>query len=84
MSNLGKIYTGAPALVTQSTVVSRDSVRIPLANAALNDLEILGAPTSRMPSSPLRTRKSVGWLVAGPEFGIEEGKNAWLSKHYTA
>ena len=35
--------TGAPASVTYSTVVSRDSVRILLTIAALNDLEVLGA-----------------------------------------
>eukprot|EP00978_Attheya_sp_CCMP212_P004834 scaffold10631_cov58-Attheya_sp.AAC.2 len=35
--------TGAPSLVTYSTVVSRDSVRILLTIAALNDLKILGA-----------------------------------------
>jgi hypothetical protein len=35
--------TGAPAPVTYSTVVSRDSVRILLTIAALNDLNVLGA-----------------------------------------
>ncbi|KAI2513325.1 Reverse transcriptase (RNA-dependent DNA polymerase) [Fragilaria crotonensis] len=35
--------TGAPASVTYSTVVSRDSVRILLTIAALNDLNVLGA-----------------------------------------
>eukprot|EP00978_Attheya_sp_CCMP212_P020814 scaffold60119_cov30-Attheya_sp.AAC.2 len=35
--------TGAPSSVTYSTVVSRDSVRILLTIAALNDLKILGA-----------------------------------------
>ena len=35
--------TGAPASVTYSIVVSRDSVRILLTIAALNDLDVLGA-----------------------------------------
>jgi hypothetical protein len=35
--------TGAPASVTYSTVVSRDSVRILLTVAALNELDVLGA-----------------------------------------
>jgi hypothetical protein len=35
--------SGAPASVTYSTVVSRDSMRILLTIAALNDLDILGA-----------------------------------------
>eukprot|EP00978_Attheya_sp_CCMP212_P026549 scaffold87549_cov65-Attheya_sp.AAC.3 len=35
--------TGAPSSGTYSTVVSRDSVRILLTIAALNDLKILGA-----------------------------------------
>ena len=35
--------TGAPASVTYSTVVSRDSVRILLTIAALNGLNVLGA-----------------------------------------
>ena len=35
--------TESPASVTYSTVVSRDSVRIMLLIAALNDLEVMGA-----------------------------------------
>ncbi|KAI2507356.1 Reverse transcriptase (RNA-dependent DNA polymerase) [Fragilaria crotonensis] len=64
--------TGAPASVTYSTVVSRDSVRILLTIAALNDLNILGADVQN--AFLTAPNKEKCWMVAGPEFGSEEGK----------
>ena len=61
-----------PASVTYSTVVSRDSVRIILLIAALNDLDIQGADIQNaFLTSP--TKEKV-WIQAGPEFGDDEGK----------
>jgi hypothetical protein len=64
--------TGAPASVTYSTVVSRDSVHILLTIAALNKLDILGADVQNAFLSAPNKEKC--WMVAGPEFGPEEGK----------
>ena len=64
--------TRAPASVTCSTVVSRDSVRILLTIAALNDLEVLGADVQNaFLTAPNREKV---WMIAGPEFGADEGK----------
>ena len=64
--------TGAPASVTYSTVVSRDSVRILLMIAALNELEVLGADVQN--AFLTAPNKEKVWMVAGPEFGADEGK----------
>ena len=71
--------TGAPASVTYySTVVSRDSVRILLTIAALNDLEIMGADVQNAFLTAPNREKC--WMVAGPEFGSEEGKTFLVVK----
>ena len=66
--------TGTPASLTYASVVSRESVRIALTIAALNDLEVktsdienayLTAPTEEKLCTKL-----------GPEFGEDEGKTA--------
>jgi hypothetical protein len=65
--------TETPASVTYSTVVSRDSVRIILTIAALNGLEVLGADVQNaFLTAPCKEKV---WLVAGIEFGSEQGKN---------
>ncbi len=64
--------TGAPASVTYSTVVSQDSVRILLTVAALNELDVLGADVQN--AFLTAPNKEKCWMVAGPEFGPEEGK----------
>ena len=70
--------TGAPASVTYSTVVSRDSVRILLTIAALNDLDILGADVQN--AFLTAPNKEKCWMIAGSEFGPEEGKSDVLSR----
>ena len=67
------LKTGAPALVTYSTVVSRDSVRILLTIAALNNLNVLGADIQN--SFLTAPNKEKCWMIAGPEFGPDKGKN---------
>ena len=64
--------TGAPASVTYSTVVSRDSVRVLLTIAALNELDVLGADVQN--AFLTAPNKEKCWIVAGPKFGPEEGK----------
>ena len=70
--------TGAPASVTYSTVVSRDSVRILLTIAALNDLEVLGADVQN--AFLTAPNKEKCWIIAGSEFGSDEGKTFLVGK----
>jgi hypothetical protein len=65
--------TKSPASVTYSTVVSRDSVRIILTIAALNDLQVLGANVQNaFLTAPCKEKV---WLTAGVAFGAKQGKN---------
>jgi PAS domain-containing protein len=61
-----------PASITYSTVVYRDSVRILLTIAALNDLDVQGADVQNAFLSADNLERH--WIRAGPEFGDEEGK----------
>ena len=61
-----------PPFLTYSTVVARDSVRIILLAAALNDLDLQGADIQNAFLSAPNLEKH--WLRAGPEFGSEQGK----------
>jgi hypothetical protein len=70
--------TGAPASVTYSTVVSRDSVRILLTIAALNELDVQGADVQN--AFLTAPNKEKCWMIAGPEFGPEEGKTFLVVK----
>ena len=64
--------TEAPASVTYSSVVSRDSVRICLTAAALNDLKVLSADIENAYlTAPCREKY---WTRGGPEFGSLEGE----------
>jgi hypothetical protein len=66
--------TASPASITYITVFSRDSVRIILTIAALNELEVLGADVQN--AFLTAPNKEKIWLQAGPgEFGSEQGKN---------
>ena len=60
-----------PASVTYSTVVSRDSVRILLMIAALNDLDVQGCDVQNAFLNANNLEKH--WIRAGPEFGEEQG-----------
>lgn len=64
--------TETPTSITYSSVVTRDSVRICLLIAALNELEILAADIENAYlTAPCREKC---WTWAGPEFGSNEGK----------
>ena len=68
----GGHVTELPSSITYSSVVSRDSVRIALTIAALNDLKILACDIQNAYlSAPCREKI---YCVAGPEFGSEAGK----------
>ena len=61
--------TETPATLTYSSVVSRDSVRIALLIAALNDLDILACDIQNAYlTAPCREKI---YTTAGPEFGTE-------------
>ena len=61
----------APSSLTYSTVVTRESVRIAFMLAALNGLDIKCADISNAYlNAPTREKC---WIVAGPEFGSDEG-----------
>jgi Reverse transcriptase (RNA-dependent DNA polymerase) len=59
-------------------VVSRDSVRILLTIAALNDLDILVADVQN--AFLTAPNKEKCWMIAGSEFGPEEGKTFLVVK----
>ncbi len=67
----GGHMTDTPASLTYSSVVSRDSVRLALMIAALNDLDILVADIGNAYLNA-ETREKV-YTIAGPEFGSREG-----------
>ena len=58
-----------PSFITYSTVVSRESVRILLLVAALNDLEVMGYDILNAFLSPPNLEKH--WIRAGTEFGAD-------------
>ena len=70
--------TKTPAAMCYSSVVSRDSVRIALTIAALNDLDILACDIQNAYLTA-DCREKV-WILAGPEFGSEAGMNMIVRK----
>ena len=74
----GGHMTKPPSSVTYSSVVSRESVRIMLMVAALNDLEIQSADIKNAYlTAPCRERV---WTRAGVEFGDNMGKAFMIVK----
>jgi len=66
--------TDAPATMTYASVVSRETVRVALTIAALNDLEVkAGDVLNAYITAPITEKV---WTVLGPEFGPDAGKNA--------
>ena len=66
--------TEAPATLTYASVVSRESVRIALTIAALNDLEVKTADIKNAYLTAPVSEKI--WTILGPEFGQDSGKKA--------
>jgi hypothetical protein len=60
--------------MTYTNVVSRETVRIALTIAALNDLEVKAADIlNAYSSAPIKEKV---WCALGPEFGPDAGKSA--------
>ena len=75
---VGGHMTKPPSSVTYSSVVSRESVRVMLMVAALNDLEIQSADIENAYlTAPCRERV---WTRAGVEFGDDMGKAFMIVK----
>ena len=66
--------TAAPDSSVYAGVVSRETVRIALTIAALNDLDVM---TSDIQNAFLTAPcEEKCWIILGPEFGADEGKSA--------
>jgi hypothetical protein len=66
--------TAAPATITYASVVSRETVRLALTIAALNDLEVkVGDVLNAYITAPVKEKV---WTVLGPEFGPDAGRSA--------
>ena len=70
--------TEAPALLTYSSVVSRESVRIAFTVAALNDLDVLVADIGNAYLNA-DCREKV-YTIAGPEFESHAGKHIVITR----
>ena len=70
--------TKTPAAMCYSSVVSRDSVRIALTIAALNDLDIMACDIQNAYLTADCREKC--WILAGTEFGSEAGKHMLVKK----
>ena len=70
--------TEAPAVMTYASVVSRDTVRIALTIAALNDLQVKGSDVQNAYLTAPCEEKI--WTTLGPEFGPEQGKKALITR----
>ena len=70
----GGHMTETPATLTYASVVSRESVRIALTLAALNDLEVkTGDIENAYLTAPVSEKI---WTTCGPEFGSQQGRIA--------
>ena len=66
--------TNDPNVITYSSVVSRETVRLALMIAALNDLQVKTADV--MNAYITAPTKEKIWTIIGPEFGADAGKKA--------
>ena len=70
--------TETPASLTYSSVVSRDTIRIALTIAALNDLQVMSCDIQNAYLTAACHEKI--WTYAGPEFGSEKGSIMLIHK----
>jgi hypothetical protein len=74
----GGYTTDAPHMMTYASVVSRESARIALTLAALNDLDVMmGGIENAYLTAPITEKV---WTVLGPEFGDDAGKRALIMR----
>jgi hypothetical protein len=70
----GTHITGAPTIMTYASVVSRETARIELSLATLNDLEVkLADILNAYISAPVKEK---AWCALGPEFDHNAGNSA--------
>ena len=70
--------TEVPTILTYASVVLRESVRIALTLAALNDLEV---KISDIQNAYLTTSVTEQiWIILGPEFGADAGKKVIVTR----
>lgn len=70
----GGHMTKAPATLTYASVVSRETVRIALLTAALNDVDVWAADVmNAYITAPCREKI---WTTLGPEWGKDQGRKA--------
>ncbi len=70
----------APTTITYTSLVSRETVRIALLMAALNDLNIkVGDVLNTYITAPITEKV---WTVLGPEFGTDAGKSAIIVRAF--
>jgi hypothetical protein len=70
--------TDAPHMMTYASVVSRESVRIELTLAALNDLDVMmGDIENDYLTAPITEKV---WTVLGTESGDDAGKQALIAR----
>ena len=74
----GGHVTKTPSVLTYSSVVSRDSVRICLTIAALNGLKVLACDIQNAYLTA-QCREKI-WTRAGPEFGSDAGKTMLITR----
>ena len=67
-----------PAVMTYASVIGRETVRIALTIAALNDLEVTTADVQNAYLTAPCAEKI--WTTLGPEFGPDEGKMAVIGR----
>jgi len=68
--------TETPAVLMYASVVSHDTVHIALTIAALHDLEVRASDVQNAYLMAPCTKKI--WTTLGPEFGLDQGKNALI------
>jgi hypothetical protein len=70
----GGHLTKAPATITYASVVSRETMRLALTFASLNDLEVkVGNVLNTYITAPVKEKV---WTIHGPEFGHDSCKSA--------
>jgi hypothetical protein len=70
----GGHWTQAPVTITYASVVSRETVRLALTFASLNDLKVkVGNVLNAYITAPVKEKV---WTILGPKFGHDSGKSA--------
>jgi hypothetical protein len=70
----GGHWIKAPATITYASVVSRETMRLALTIASLNDLEVnVGDVLNAYIPAPVKEKV---WTILGPKFGHDSGRSA--------